>query len=210
MRGEYARAIETLHRSVALRPTRAAFDNLGTAYFNTSRPAEAVDAYNQSFQFEEPDYRSWFNLGEAYYWLRERKDQAADAYREAVRLGNGLMATRAKDGRAFDVEIPATLATVYPKLGQPDSAREILGRAIAADDKNSYVAYCAALTYWQLNEREPAMRWLGQAVAEGYPVTWLRDSPIFHEWRDVAAFQTLVKSKPAETQPAISNTGGQR
>jgi serine/threonine-protein kinase len=205
MRGDYAQAIETLRRSVALRPTKMAFDNLGTAYFNTGRSAEAVDAYNQSFQFGEPDYMSWFNLGEAYYWLRDRKDQAAGAYREAVRLGSGVMATRAKEGRAFDAAIPATLATAYPKLGQADAARESLNRAVAADGTNSYVAYCAALTYWQLNEKEPAMRWHERAVAGGYPVTWLRDSPIFHEWRDVAAFQTLVARKPALTQSAIPN-----
>jgi tetratricopeptide (TPR) repeat protein len=210
MRGDYARAIEELRHSVALRPTKEAFDNLGTAYFNTGRSAEAVDAYNQSFQFGEADYLSWFNLGEAYYWLRDRKDQAAEAYREAVRLGSGVIAARAKEGRAFDVHIPATLATVYPKLGQSDSARESLGRAIAADSTNSYVAYCAALTYWQLNEREPAIRWLKQAVAEGYPVTWLRDSPIFHEWRDVAEFRALVEREPAETQPAMAEKGGQR
>jgi serine/threonine-protein kinase len=208
--GEYPRGIETLRRSVALRPTKYAFDNLGTAYFNTGRSVEAVDAYNQSFQFGDADYTSWFNLGEAYYWLRERKDQAFGAYREAVRLGSTEIATRAKEGRAVDVAIPATLATVYPKLGQADNARESLGRAITADSTNSYVAYCAALTYWQLNEREPAMRWLERAVAEGYPVTWLRDSPIFHEWRDVPEFQTLVARKPAEIQPAMADKGGQR
>jgi len=210
MRGDYARAIETLRQSVALRPSKVAFDNLGTAYFNTGRYVEAVDAYNQSFQFGQANYMSWFNLGEAYYWLRDRKDQAAGAYRESVRLGSGEMATRAREGRAYDVAIPATLATVYPKLGQSDSARASLARAIAADGTNSYVAYCAALTYWQLNEREPAMRWLEQAVAEGYPVIWLRDSPIFHEWRDVAAFRALVERKPAESQPAPSSTGEQR
>jgi serine/threonine-protein kinase len=208
--GEYPRAIETLRRSVALRPTKYAFDNLGTAYFNTGRSVEAVDAYNQSFQFGDADYISWFNLGEAYYWLRERKDQALGAYREAVRLGSAEIATRAKEGRAVDVQIPATLATVYPKLGQADSARETLGRALAADSTNSYVAYCAALTYWQLNEREPAMHWLEKAVAEGYPKTWLRDSPIFHEWRDVAEFRALVEPKPVEIQPLTSDKGGQR
>jgi tetratricopeptide (TPR) repeat protein len=119
-------------------------------------------------------------------------------------------AARAKEGARVRRRRSRPLATAYPKLGQADNARESLARAIAADSTNSYVAYCAALTYWQLNEREPAMRWLGRAVAEGYPVTWLRDSPVFHEWRDLAAFKTLVELKPAETQPVTSNTGGQR
>jgi hypothetical protein len=76
-------------------------------------------AYYQSFQFGEADYMSWFNLGEAYYWLRDRKDQAADTYREAVRLGSGVIATRAREGRAFDVAAFQALVERKPVLTQP-------------------------------------------------------------------------------------------
>jgi tetratricopeptide (TPR) repeat protein len=52
LRGDYVRAIETLKHSIALRPTKIAFDNLGTAYFNPGQLEKAIDAYNQSFQFD--------------------------------------------------------------------------------------------------------------------------------------------------------------
>src|SRR5262249_9566879 len=87
LHGDYDRSIDTLKLSLALRPTKAAFDNLGTAYFNSGKIAEAVGAYNQSFQFGFAEYDSWLNLGDAYYWLRDRKDQAAEAYGQAIRLG---------------------------------------------------------------------------------------------------------------------------
>ena len=51
LRGEYASAIDTLNLSIQLNPSEIAFDNLGTAYCNTGRFAEAVEAYNQAFQF---------------------------------------------------------------------------------------------------------------------------------------------------------------
>jgi serine/threonine-protein kinase len=198
--GAYVAAIDTLKRSIALRPTKDAFDNLGTAYFNSGRIQEAVDAYNQAFQFGLAEYDSWLNLGDAYYYLHDRQDQAAEAYAQAIRLGREQIASRAQQGRSFNVMIPANLATVFPKLGQPDSARVYLGRALAADSANAVVQYCAALTCWQLGEQDRAIRWLDQAVKAGYPpVAWLRDSPIFKEWNKRQEFRGLLARAGAQS-----------
>jgi eukaryotic-like serine/threonine-protein kinase len=211
LRGDYAHAVDTLKHSLALRPTRVAYDNLGTAYFNSGRLEEAVGAYNQSFQFGTPDYRSWLNLGDAYWWLRNRHDQAAEAYAQAVQLGREQTVARAKRGSSFDAMIPANLATVFPKLGQPDSARAYLSRALAADSMNSQVQVCAALASWQLSDKSRALVWLQKAVQGGYPIAWLRDSPVFQEWREEGAFRTLVASAvPEPGTPAPSTGGGRR
>jgi tetratricopeptide (TPR) repeat protein/tRNA A-37 threonylcarbamoyl transferase component Bud32 len=204
LRGSYPQAIDTLQRSVALRPTRAAFDNLGSAYFNTGRFDAAIAAYNQSFQFGLSDYASWLNLGDAYFWLRGRRAEAAKAYVEAVRLGRDEIQTRTRQGHSFDVMIPANLATVFPKIDQPDSARLYLYQALAADSANPMVQYCAALTHWQLAERDQALTWLEKSVRNGYPVAWLRDSPIFREWRPEPRFQSLVGRVNAEPPQGTS------
>jgi tetratricopeptide (TPR) repeat protein len=209
LRGEYGRAIDTLKKAVELRPTKIAFGNLGVAYFNTGRFAEAVDAFNQSFQFGDADYQNWLNLGDAYYWLRDRKDQAAQSYAQAVRMGRDEIATRAKEGRTRDVMIEAGLASMFPKLGQPDSARIYIARAVAADSANPMIQYYAALTLWQLHEKSRALAWLERAVKGGYPVTWLRDSPVFHEWREVPEFRALVgEASPASPPAATQKRGG--
>jgi tetratricopeptide (TPR) repeat protein/tRNA A-37 threonylcarbamoyl transferase component Bud32 len=197
-RGSYAPAIDALKRSLALRPTKEAFNNLATAYFNSGRLEEAIDAYNQSFQFGTAGYESWLNLGDAYFWLRNRKDEAAQAYAQAVRLGRERIFDRRRFGQTVeDVMISANLATVFPKLGQRDSASLYIARAVSADSANPMVDYCAALTYWQLDRKDVAMTWLEKSVHGGYPVTWLRDSPIFREWRTVPAFAALVdEAKP--------------
>ena len=197
-RGEYSGAIQEFRRALELNPHYPDLHfNLATAYFNSGRLAEAVDAYNQSFQFGTAGYESWLNLGDAYFWLRNRRAEATDAYAQAVRLGREEITDRTHDGRTPDVMISANLATIFPKLGQPDSARLYIARAVAADSANPRVHYCAALTYWQLNRKEVAIASLEKSVHEGYPVTWLRDSPIFQEWRAVPAFVTLVgEAKP--------------
>ena len=194
LRGRYAQAIDTLRRALALSPTRDAFDNLGTAYFNSGRFREAIDAYNQAFQFGEADYRTWLNLGDAYLWLDGRLDHARDAYAQAIRLGREEIASTARRGRPVDATIPANLATMFARIGEPDSARVYLKRAVAADGTNPVVEYCAALTHWDLGEREEGMSWLRKSVAGGYPTQWLKDSPMFHGWRSTAGFLALVDS----------------
>jgi hypothetical protein len=47
------------------------------------------------------------------------------------------------------------------------------------------------------------------AVRNGYPIVWLRDSPIFHEWRELPEFRMLIGGTRPEPGPAASqNRGG--
>src|SRR5262249_14741195 len=123
MRGENDRAISTLKQALALRPTETAFDNLGTAYFNSGKLVEAADAYNQSLQFGTATYTSWLNLGDAYYWQVGRRGQAASAYTQGIRMARDEMLARPQPGRTYDPTIPAALAPVFARLGESDSAR---------------------------------------------------------------------------------------
>jgi serine/threonine-protein kinase len=210
LKGEYARAIDTLKIAVSLRPTSVAFSNLGTAYFNSGKLAQAVDAYNQAFQFGAPDYNMWINLGDAYYWLRDRPDQAREAYRQGVQLGRETRLGRARQRSSEDPMILATMASTFPKLGQPDSARVYLGQALATDSSNSMVQYCVALTHWQLGDHPRALSWLERSVAGGYPVAWLRDSPVHREWRQEARFRALLTPAQSTSTSNPSPGGGGR
>ena len=202
--GEYDRALDTLRLAATLRPTAVSYVNLGTAYFNSGRLDQSVEAYNQAFQFGEANYHLWYDLGEAYFWLRGRPDQARDAYRQALRVGREEIAARAGRGSSVDPMIPANLATLLPKLGEPDTARIMLADALAADSLNAMVQYCAALTCWQLGERDRALDWLRRAVAGGYPVVWLRDSPVHREWRGNPRFDSLLAGAPSKSGTAPS------
>jgi serine/threonine-protein kinase len=210
LKGEYARAIDTLKVALSLRPTSISFGNLGTAYFNSGKLAQAVDAYNQAIQFGAPDYNMWINLGEAYYWLRDRPDQAREAYRQGVRLGREARLERARQRSSEDPMMLAYLASTFPKLGQPDSARVYLGQALDTDSSNSIVQYCAALTHWQLGDRPRALSWLERSVAGGYPVAWLRDSPVHREWRQEARFRALLTPARSNSTSNPSPGGGGR
>jgi len=202
LHGDYERAIRVLRQAVDLRPTKVAFANLGTAYFNSRDPAQAIDAYNQSFQFGFADYEAWLNLGDAYFWSNGRQAEARDAYTQAIRLAHEEAADRSRSGRSADVMIGANLAAIFPKLGQPDSARIYRDRALAVGGANPMVQYSAALVCWQLGDRDGGLDWLRKSVEGGYPRVWLRDSPMFDEWRELASFRQLAADP--SPQPAAS------
>ena len=203
LRGDYGRAISTLKQALALRPTEAAFDNLGTAYFNSGKLADAADAYNQSLQFGFVNYQSWLNLGDAYYWQAGHRDQAAAAYAQGIRLAREDILARSQPGRTYDVTIPAALASVFARLGEPDSSRFYLAAALRADSTNSTVQYLAALACWHLDDRKGAIGWLQRSVAGGYPIAWIKDSPMFKDWRQEAAYLALIgeSGSPSPSHP---------
>jgi tetratricopeptide (TPR) repeat protein len=205
LRGENDRAISTLKQALALRPTESAFDNLGTAYFNSGKLVEAADTYNQSLQFGTTSYASWLNLGDAYYWQAGRRGQAASAYAQGIRMARDEILARSQPGRTYDPTIPAALAPVYARLGESDSARWYLARALSTDSSNSTVQYDAALTHWQLQDRDRALAWLARAVAGGYPTAWLKDSPMFLDWREDPRFLTLIGESGQATKPSRSS-----
>jgi len=208
--GDYAGAVDTLRIAVELNPNSTAYNNLGTAYFNSGRLSDAVDAYNQAFQFGDADYATWMNLGDAYYWLRNRPDQARDAYRQAVRLGREVLAEREHRGASPDPLITAHVATVYARLGERDSARVMMARSLAVDSLNSRVQYQAALTQWQLGARTSAVAWLQRAVAGGYPAVWLRDSPVHRDWHEEPGFRALLVSSTPAVHDRSTGKGGMR
>jgi tetratricopeptide (TPR) repeat protein len=143
------------------------------------------------------------NLGDAYFWLRNRPDQARDAYRQALRLGHQTALERTQRGSTPDAMIAARLSTVFPKLDAPDSARVMLQEALALDSLNSRVQYQAALTLWQLGDHDSAIRWLQRSIAGGFPAVWVRDSPVHRDWRQDPEFQALIaSSNPAGNTPS--------
>ncbi|MBU1700275.1 MAG: protein kinase [Candidatus Eisenbacteria bacterium] len=186
--GDYGEAAENLERSIALHPNAEALGNLGVTYFNTRDFDRCIQTFNEVFQYKFAEYQDWLNLGDAYYWAPDKRAKAVAAYVEAIRLGRRTLSTYPSNYMIY-----ANLAQIYPKIDKPDSARICLEAALAGDPENPMIQFCAALTFWQLHESDKALDWLGKSVAGGYPVSWLRDSPIFDEWRPESRFQEIVK-----------------
>ena len=201
LEGEYDRAVEILRKAIALHPSAEALTNLGAAFFNLRDFEAAIETFNEVFRHEFVDYLVWLNLGDAYYWAPGRRDLAGRAYGQALAMGREAFAKR-----PYDFTIPANLAPVFLRLGEPDSGRIYLDLALASEPNNPMIQYSAALTEWQLGERDKAIEWLEKSVVGGYPVPWIRDSALFDDWRGEERFKVLVgETGPGET--GVGETG---
>ena len=93
--------------------------------------------------------------------------------------------------------------------------RQRMARPIPIEDFWDLSMQCveavgAALTCWQLNEKGRAIAWLEKAVRGGYPVAWLRDSPVFQQWRDEQGFRALIADAGPVSEAASNKERGRR
>ena len=86
----------------------------------------------------------------------------------------------------------ADLAQMYARIDSVAPAMEMMGQALSRGPNHPYVLYSCAIASWELGDCERAISLLEQAVLNGFPRTWVQDSPVFDEWRSDSGFAALV------------------
>ena len=159
-RGRPDEAVAVLQRAVSLQPTFAGASNLALVEFDRGRYAEAARAYEQALALDDRDYRAWRNLAIARYWAPGERPRAGEAFERAARLAAEQLKTEPDaasvladlaDCQAYlgqrgpshaslrralalapkDVEVLATAASAYERLGERAAALAALGNAVA-------------------------------------------------------------------------------
>ena len=188
MRGRYPEAIAVLEKSVSIRPSGEAHNNLGTAYFTMRRYEEAVRNYEEGIKFERTSWLNWGNLGDAYYWTAGKRQQAANAYREAIRLTDQNLRVNGRDGRIW-----ALRSTYLAMTDQKQEALASLQKALSFAPGNPNVQFRAALVFNHFGDTEHTMEWLRKAVAAGYPASVITSTPDFDKLRADPSFQAILR-----------------
>jgi serine/threonine-protein kinase len=189
LQGRYQEAIPILEKSVSLRPTGEVFDNLGYAYFSMRKFEEAARNFEEGLKLDKTSWLSWGNLGDADYWAPGRRQQASEAYREALRLSDERLRINARDGR-----ILAYRATYLAMLDRNKEATESLQRALSISPKNPDVQFRAALVYNHLGDTAHTFQRLQDAMALGVTASSVRDTPDFDHLRNDARFQAILRA----------------
>jgi tetratricopeptide (TPR) repeat protein len=188
LQGRYPDAIVALERSVSLRPTAQGYNNLGTAYFSMRKFDEAARNFEEGLKFEKNTWLSWGNLGDAYYWVPGKREQASNAYREALRLGEEKLKVNPRDGRAL-----AYRATYLAMLDQKQDAIKSLLRALALSSKDPDVQFRAALVYNHFGDTDLTLQRVRDALASGVDTSLFRDTPDFDHLRMDPRFQAILR-----------------
>ncbi|HEV2378604.1 MAG TPA: protein kinase [Terriglobia bacterium] len=188
MEGQYTEAIEPLKTSIEIRPTYSSYSNLGTAYYDLHRFNEAARTYEEAVRLDPDAYDTWGNLGDAYYWAPDERGRAVAAYQKAIVLGEQALKINPADSL-----LASYIATYQAMLNQRREALVTLQRALTPPPKDPELMFNAALVYNRFGDTGPALDWLAKAVAAGYAVKNLRNTPNFSNLQGDRRFEKLFE-----------------
>ncbi len=188
LQGKYAEAIPLLQRSLEIRKTANATSNLGTAYFQLHRYADAAAAFEQSTQLDPQNYVFWGNLGDAYYWAPGRRAEAAGAYGKGIALGEEELRVNPRDAQAL-----SSLAMYHAMRGERKAALDNVDAALRLNPQSPGLLFKAGIAYQQLGETQRALEVLEKAVAAGVSPATVRDTPNFDGLRANPRFMKLIQ-----------------
>ena len=146
-----AEAEQALRRSLELRETRAAMNNLGVLLRYQRRDAEAVEVFSRSLRIAVENIGLRINLGDALTRTR-RTAEAGTQYARAVELARAALLRNPRDPVAR-----AQLAYAQVRTGNRDAGLENAMQAARLDPNHYSVLFYVTTTMESLGKRELAV-----------------------------------------------------
>ena len=130
--------------------------------------------YEQAIALGGHDQAIWGNLGDALWQVQGRRDDAIEAYRKAIELGEAEQARLGDDPMRL-----GQLGYNWGRVGDLELSRRYLDRALAIGADQVYVHYYRAVAASDRGDVAEALAALARLVELGYPVELLRAGPEF-------------------------------
>jgi tetratricopeptide (TPR) repeat protein/TolB-like protein len=153
-------------KSLDLKPTYAAYNNLGSLDYDLHRWADSAAMFQAALKLNPGDYRVYENVGLALDWLG-RHDEALQNYRQARELLRKTLKLKPDDA-----QLQARLALLYARDHQREQSLPLMDAALARAPDDPIVLSDAAETHELLGSRQIAVVELEKALAKG----WRRQS----------------------------------
>lgn len=188
LQNRYGEAIDALQRSIAIRATEEAYSNLGSVFLSRRSYPQAVRAYEQALKLDDHEYVVWGNLGEANYWIPEKKAEAKRAFTAAAAKAEQQRAINPKNRR-----ILLDLAHYNAMIDNRKTALDQLNKSLPfeKDDSSSHIT--AAKIYQHFGNSEAALKHLEMAMGAGAEAADITDAPDFDSLRNLPRFQQLLR-----------------
>jgi tetratricopeptide (TPR) repeat protein len=187
--GDRSGARDDFERAIALGPSYWALHNLATLEYYEGNYAAAADRYRDALAIDDTDHEVWSALAEAL--------RAADAHPAGVREAYRQAAELARQRLLHDpvsVADLVSLASYRAHLGEADTARELLERAIEVGTDNAELMYFIAESAERLGDRELALEWLERALEAGFPLQVIENYPDLAALRADPRYRGIVAS----------------
>ncbi|MBM3746738.1 MAG: tetratricopeptide repeat protein [Acidobacteria bacterium] len=180
-----------LRAAIAIYPGPANNSNLGAVLMFQRKYPEALEAMEKAKSYASREaamrYRSWGNLGDAYWYAKAGRDKAVEAWKQAIQVAEQRL-----KGSAADAVILSEVATYHAKLGNRRQAEERISQALKHQPGNARIHYQASLIYALRKDSARALAELEQA-APGYSNCEIRAAPELEELHSDPRFEDILK-----------------
>jgi tetratricopeptide (TPR) repeat protein len=165
------------------------YSNLGTLYYYDGSYELAAKSYDNAIRIRNTNFQTWAGRAAAYRALGSRQF-SQEYYEKAIQLAEANIKVNGKDGGTR-----AMLAGYYADVGKRAEARSMLSQALALGPNDGRVLGRAAMVSEQLGEREHALKYLKQALQNGFVPTDIDYDPEMKGLREDPQYNQISKRK---------------
>lgn len=144
MLGDRIRSRKAYDRSLALKPSRQAFTNMGMRYYYDGQYRDAADMQERALEYAPDDHRVWGRLAESLRFVGNSQKASQDAYRRAAALAETRL-----EVNSGDWETTGLLGIYYAHLGRLPEALESARAAVELSNRSTGAMYFLALVLQQ-------------------------------------------------------------
>jgi eukaryotic-like serine/threonine-protein kinase len=184
--GRLSEAAALLQRAIQVKPMSTLYGNLGTVYFYQGLYPAAAAAYEKALALPAGPhlYALWGNLGDAWRQIPHRRNEAPQAYRQAI-----LLLAPEVEREPQSARLRSQLALYLAKAGQADAARREIARIETTEGRS---LFRQALACEVLGDRERALDFLQKAFRQGFPLSEASREPELLALRSDTRYQRLL------------------
>ena len=181
--GRFDEAMAEGKRAVELDPLSPVINaDLGQNLYNARRYDEAIAQLRKTLEIDPTFYYAHYNLGVALQ-LKGDVPAAIAEYTKAQQLSDNLT-------------VPVLLASAKAQSGDKDAAVRLLAELEELSHHRYVRSIWRTFLYLSLGNRDEAVRWLEQAVADHDSLnglTWVKVDPLLDPLRGDPRFEALVQ-----------------
>jgi tetratricopeptide (TPR) repeat protein len=195
--GEWQLARGYFERAFKIRPTEDTCGNMGLSHFFRGEYEEAARYYKFALEYADTtQHQHWGNLAAAQYWSEGQRDEAIESYKTSIRH-----ALREFRSRPEDPILIGALIDHYSMIEDWENGIPMIayGDSVVGDDAD--VLFAIAGAYEIRNDRQLALRYLREAIRQGYPVVEVERTPSLEELVKDPLYEQMISEEAGGTSP---------
>ncbi len=185
--GRLSDARDMFENSIKVQPSYYTYSNLGVLYYKEGNYDKAAQMYQEALKINDNDYLMWGNLAAAQHYIPGKITESLESYKKAIN-----MAEKELNINPNDPEILSNLAGYYSDIDDSTRSFDLLKKALKIAPNNSAVMYRGATINEHFKNREKALYWIKEVLANGYSRSEIEQEPELKQLTSDERYKKLV------------------